>query len=135
MSFQEKSLWLTFTALLVAFGWYFATVLPAQGDRLLPEQVTTFFVAVAVLVVAQIAGHVVIAIADRRTRPDERDRWIQTKGARNGSYVLATGVFFSLCTAVLIEGNFWFAHVLLGSWVLAQLVEIASQLAMHRRGA
>lgn len=135
MSFQEKSLWLTFGGLLLAFGWYFASVLPSHGDSVLPEQVTTFFVAVAVLVVAQIAGHVVISIVDRRTQSDERDRLIQMKGARNGSYVLATGVFFSLCTAVLIEGNFWFAHVLLGSWVLAQLVEIASQLAMHRRGA
>ena len=35
----------------------------------------------------------------------------------------------------MIKGNFVFTHVLLGFWVLAQLVEIASQLVLYRRGA
>jgi hypothetical protein len=33
------------------------------------------------------------------------------------------------------RGNFVFMHVLLGSWVVAQIVEIVSELALHRRGA
>lgn len=59
---------------------------------------------------------------------------IALKGTRNGSFVLATGVFVALCAAVFTNGNFVFTHVLLGFWVLAQLVEIASQLHLYRRG-
>ena len=57
------------------------------------------------------------------------------KGTRNAAYVLASGTFFALCAALLTKGNFVFTHVLLGFWVLAQLVEIGSQLVLHRRGA
>ena len=87
------------------------------------------------LVIMQIVGHIVIAIVDRRTETDERDRLIELKGTRNAAYVLATGVFLALCTALLTEGNFVFTHVLLGFWVLAQMMEIGSQLFLYRRGA
>ena len=48
---------------------------------------------------------------------------------------LACGVFLALCTALVTEGNALMAHVLLGFWVLAQSVEIVSQLVLYRRGA
>ncbi len=70
-----------------------------------------------------------------RHQTDERDRLIGLKSTRNGSYVLATGVFLSLSSAVLTKGNFVFTHLLLGFWVLAQLVEIGSQLVLYRRSA
>ena len=40
----------------------------------------------------------------------------------------------ALCAAVLTEGNFVFTHLLLGFWVLAQVVEIGAQLVLLRRG-
>ena len=135
MSFHEKSLWFTLVGLLLAFGLYFGSVLPAAGVNVVPSQLALFAVAVIVLVVTQVAGHIVIAIVDRRPGRDERDRLIALLGARNGGYVLAAGVFVALCTAVLTEGNFVFTHVLLGAWVLAQLVETGSQLVLYRRGA
>ena len=49
-------------------------------------------------------------------------------------FVLATGVFLSLCVALMTEGNAIMAHVILGFWVVAQGVEIASQLVLYRRG-
>lgn len=134
LSFQEKSLWLMFVTLVAAFGFYFITVLPSGAVNVMPHQVVLFVLAVVMLVIVQVAGHIVIAVVDRRTETDERDRLIELKGTRNAGYVLATGVFLSLCTALLTEGNFVFTHVLLGSWVLAQLVEIGSQLFLHRRG-
>ncbi len=41
------------------------------------------------------------------------------------------------CTHVISgeDGSFVFTHLLLGFWVLAQLVEIASQLVLYRRSA
>ena len=139
MSFQEKSLWVSLAGLLLAFGGYFysayVTVLPTSAAKdVLPQQAGLFIAATVVLVVLLVAGHVVIALLDRRTETDERDRSIELRGGRYGSYVLATGVFFALCTSLMTEGNAVMAHVLLGSWVIAQGVEISSQLVMYRRG-
>ena len=135
LSFQEKSLWLMFASLVIVFGLYFATVLPSEAVNVMPHQVVLFGLAVVALVIMQIAGHIMIAIIDRRAETDERDHWIGLTGTRNAAYVLATGVFFALCVAIVTDGNFIFTHVLLGFWVLAQLVEIGSQLFLYRRGA
>jgi len=135
MSFHEKSLWLMFVSLAGAFGCYFFTVLPSHALNVLPHQVVLFVLATVTLVLMQIVGHIVIAIVDRRSQTDERDRLIELKGSRNGGYVLATGVFFALCTGLLTDGNFAFTHVLLAFWVAAQLVEIGTQLYLQRQGA
>lgn len=134
MSFQEKSLWVLLVGLVLAFGGYFAVVLPNHTPEVQPSQVVLFVAATILLVVLQVVGQVVVAILDRRTGTDERDRLIALKGTRNGAYLLATGVFFALCAAVWVPGNFVFAHVLLAFWVLAQLLEIATQLYSYRRG-
>lgn len=145
LSFHEKSLWVTLLTLLGAFGiyftaavqWYrqFAGTAPGMAVDVMPPQVVLLGVAIGMIVVATIVGHALIAIADRRTETDERDALIALKGTRNGAYVLATGAFFALYAALATDGNFIFTHVLLASWVLAQLVEIASQLVLQRRGA
>jgi hypothetical protein len=126
--------------LVVCFGWYFYCTLsailptPAAVD-VMPHQIVLFAVAVVFLTVTQVAGHCLLAIVDRRTETDERDRLYELQGTRNAAYVLATGVFFALWTAVATKGNFLFTHVLLAFWVLAQLVEIVSQLWLYRRSA
>ncbi len=140
VTFQEKSLWVTFAGLLVAFAAYlslaYASILPSAAAKdVLPHQAALFMVTTLLLVIILVAGHVVIAVVDRRSQTDERDRLIALQGGRNGSFVLACGVFLSLCTALLTEGNAVMAHVLLGFWVLAQAVEIVSQLILYRRGA
>ncbi|MBX2999462.1 MAG: hypothetical protein KF893_13180 [Caldilineaceae bacterium] len=134
LSFQEKSLWLQFVGLIAVFSLYFFSVLPAETATVMPHQIGLFVGMVVLLVMIMVAGHILIAIIDRRNETDERDQLIELKGERNSSYVLATGVFLALCAAVLTEGNFVFTHLLLGFWVLAQLVEIGSQLYFYRRG-
>ncbi len=145
LSFQEKSLWLMFVSLVGCFGFYFVNVLRAQPSveemvptlaaDVMPHQAALFLVATALLVACQIVGHLLIVLVDRRTETDERDRLIGLKGARNAGFVLATGVACSLWLAVITTGNFLFTHVLLAFWVLAELVGIATQLYLHRRGA
>jgi uncharacterized BrkB/YihY/UPF0761 family membrane protein len=139
MTFKEKSLWITLVGLVVAFGGYFysaySTILPTTAAKdLLPHQAGLFIGATVLLVLILVAGHIVIALLDRRTEPDERDRLIELRAGQYSSFVLATGVFFALCTALMTEGNAIMAHVLLGSWVIAQGVEITSQLVLYRRG-
>ena len=139
MSFQEKSLWVSLAGLVLAFGGYFysafATMLPTPVAKdVLPQHAGLFIAATLVLVVILVAGHVVMALLDRRTDADERDRSIELRGGKYGSYVLATGVCLALCTVPVPQCNAVMAHVLLGSWVLAQGVEIISQLVIYRRG-
>ena len=140
MTFQEKSLWVTLAGLLVAFGGYFysayLTILPTPASKdVMPHQAGLFIGATALLVFILVAGHIVVALLDRRTDPDERDRSIELRAGRCGSLVLATGVFIALCTALMTEGNAIMAHVLLGFWVIAQSVEIVFQLVLYRRGS
>ena len=144
MSFREKSLWVMVAALLLASFFYghavayvsheqFETV-PWHTMRVLAPMVVLFHVAVAVLVLFAVVGHAVIALLDRRTTEDERDRLIALKGAHVGGIVLAVGVFFALWLAVASNGNFWFTQILLGFWVLAQLTDYIVQLWLQRRG-
>jgi hypothetical protein len=135
LSFKQKSLWLVLASLVIVFGYYFATVLPGHGPSVGSEEVYRFAAAVIVVIILQITGHILITIVDRRTAIDERDQLIGLKGTRNGNFVLAAGVFLSLSTAVLVEGNFAFTHVLLGFWILSQIVEIVSQLIHYHKGA
>jgi amino acid transporter len=145
MSFREKSLWVMVAALLLASFFYghavayvsheqFETV-PWHAMRVLAPMVVLFHVAVAVLVLFAVVGHAVIALLDRRTTEDERDRLIALKGARVGGIVLAVGVFLALWLAVASTGNFWFTQILLGFWVMAQLTDYTVQLNLHKRDA
>jgi hypothetical protein len=139
LTFREKSLWLLLLSLVVAFGVYFASALSATSTYVAPVHVSAFIGMLIVLVVIQIVGHAVLAIASRRElsaaiQCDERDALIRLKSTQRASYVLAVGVFCSLCIAVLVPGNFVFVHVLLAFWVLAQATEIVSQLILYRRG-
>ena len=140
LSFREKSLWLLLLSLIVASGWYFAAVLPAQSADVAPFHVARFIGMVILLVALQVAGQVILAIASRRelagsVQRDERDTLIHLKSSRLASYVLTTGVFCSLSVALLVPGNFAFMHALLAFWMGAQATEIASQLVLYRRGA
>lgn len=135
LSFREKSLWLMLASLAGGFALYAASVWTADVPNVLPQHVAAFAAMVVLLVVVQVVGHAAIALLDRRTETDERDRLIELKGTRVGAYVLATGVFLALCVALMTQGNFVFTHVLLAFWVFAQLADIVTQLVLQRVGA
>ena len=139
LSFREKGLWLLLLGLFAAFGFYFASVLPPQSPTITSQQVMTFVGMTVLLVITQIVGTIFLATSSHRElegkiQSDERDARISCKGTRIASYILATGVFASLCAAVIVPGNFVFVHVLLAFWVIAQAAEITVQLVLYRRG-
>jgi hypothetical protein len=140
MTFNEKSQWIMLVGLLIAFGIFFQSsyavflAVPEAKDIIAP-QAFLFMAATAMLVVILVVGHIVIFMFNQDDSTDERDQLIELKGERYGSWVLASGVFFTLCTAVYTEGNAIMAHVLLGFWVLAQMVENLSQIIMYRRSS
>ena len=139
VSFREKSQWIVLVALVVAYARYFAHVLPDHGPDVAPGDIRLFIGAVVTLVILQVAGHVLLAIATRRevargVQRDERDRLVDLRAGRVGAHVLAVAVVTALSTALLVPGNFAFMHVLFGGWVLAHVVEIATGLVLYRRG-
>lgn len=133
MTFQEKSLWVQVAGLVGVFSLYFWFALPAATVNVQPSHMAQFVGAVVMLVIFQVAGHLLIVMLDRRTETDERDRWFSHMGAKVSGLVLASGVFLALCLAVLTEGNFIFTHVLLAFWVLAQISQNLVQLILYRR--
>ena len=145
LTFKEKSLWLMLIGLLVFSGFYSYTVSQVnqliQPDanwlamKVLPQMVGLFIAATLLLVIISVVGHIVIALIDRRSDEDERDKLIELKGERVGGYVLVNGVFFALCISVISSGNFLFTHVLLAFWLLAQMANFATQLIIYRKEA
>ena len=139
MSFREKSLALQMASLVVVFGSYFAWVWPRRTERLEAIQIAAFVAVLMALVLLQIVGHALLAIASRKElgrtiQTDERDTLIRLRALRISSWILASGVFLSLCIAALTPGNFAFTHILLAFWVIAQLIELLSQWFDYRRG-
>jgi len=139
MSFREKSLALQMASLVVVFGSYFAWVWPRRTERLEAIQIAAFVAVLMALVLLQIVGHALLAIASRKElgrtiQTDERDTLIRLRALRISSWILASGVFLSLCIAASTPGNFAFTHILLAFWVIAQIIELLSQWVDYRRG-
>ncbi|TZF90418.1 hypothetical protein [Cognatilysobacter lacus] len=139
ISFREKSQWVVLITVVAVYARYFADVLPGHAANVAPADIARFAAAVFALVAFQVAGQVVLAIAARRElahglQHDERDTRIDLRASRIGSHVLAIGVFASLAVALNVPGNFAVMHVLFGALVLSQGVEIATRLALYRRG-
>lgn len=145
MSFHEKSLWLLFISLIAVFGsyYYFALLVePGGNGRAVPVNAALIVGLIVILVIVQVLGSALLALAGKLAGTtdgpqglDERDRMHELLGARNGSFVLAAGIFFALCAALLTSGDSLFVHLLLGSWVLAQLVDTGTQIFLNRRSA
>ncbi|GAB6194734.1 hypothetical protein [Lysobacter xanthus] len=139
MSWKERSQWVVLATVLLVYGRYFADVLPGHGADVGPADIARFITAVVALVMLQVAGHVVLAVLGRRAlergvQADERDTLIGLRAARIGGHVLAVGVFAALAVALQVPGNFAFVHVLFGALVVSHVVEVATRLALYRRG-
>jgi hypothetical protein len=96
MSFRENSILITIVAMLVAAAAYATVVIPLARGTAVDEIAyqPLMIVAVVVLVVVMVAGHVVAALAQPKAanaKPDEREKLIEWRGQTAGGYVLAVG--------------------------------------------
>ena len=135
-SFEEKSVWITLSVLLAAFGVYFflATRMLLAGVMEVVLYVPILALSVVLLVVLLTIGHAAVAIVNRPDGRDERDRVIEWRAENNSSWVLGVGVIaaiFGLATSV---GTAWIANGLLMALFVSEVVKHAFQLYYYRRG-
>lgn len=135
-SFEEKSAWIQLLGMVATLALYalLASRILARGIIEPVAFVPVFILAVGVMVVVLVAGHVVVAIADRRTGSDERDRMIGWRAESNASWIVAVGVLTAVAGLVLAVERVWIAHLLMVSLFLAAIVKYVWQLIYYRRG-
>lgn len=138
MSFREKTHWIAFVAIVLAFGWYFlnypwnaarsAAGLWASGGMLIAVSVG--------IILAMSVATAVIALRNRQEidlREDERDRTIHRHGTHLAYYPMVIGSW--VCIGLIFAGidSAILLNVILAMVVCAELVRIGSQIWLYRR--
>ncbi|HXM62681.1 MAG TPA: hypothetical protein VN950_17610 [Terriglobales bacterium] len=136
LSYREQSIWGSLAITLIVYGYYFATVFsgaqPSQIDR---TALARLIGAVFVIVVIEIAYHILIALKSKVEPKDERDILIETKAYRN-SYLLLVADLFMLMGTVVVFGltPLLTVNLMLLSVVISEIVKYLTQLFFYRRG-
>lgn len=135
-SFEEKSVWVQLTSILLCLGIYFFIALQmlSSGVDVLPVYVPLFTIAVISIVLINIAGHIVVAVTGVSTSRDERDRLIGWRAESNSSWILVSGVIISIICLIASVKTVWVAHLLLLSLFIAEVVKYVIQLVYYRMG-
>ncbi len=135
-SFEERSVWIQLVSMTLVMCGYFliAWQMLSHGVTALPAYAAVFTVAVVLMVIVLVAGHVVVAIASRPDGRDERDRLIEWRAESHSGWVVGTGVLAGITAMVLDVPNVWTANLLLLSLVLSEELKLVLQLVSYRRG-
>ena len=137
MAFREKTAWLNFATLLVAYAIYFTLIgRQAQTGHLINIIWTFGAVAVTQAFVVIIGSIVLAATSSKEARApaDERDRAIARRGASIGYYVLLAGV---IVVGVMMPFNATAWKIINGALaaiVIAEVVRNGVVLVSYRRG-
>jgi len=144
VSFQEKSAAISLVAVLAVYGYYFYFVFLGAGPAS-PEEMLFWMVGlVVVLVIVQVAFHIVVAVLNPReanAAEDERERLIALKAYRVSYLLMSAG-------ALVVLGRILFgsvvepeqvtllgiANLLLFALVLAEVGHYAAAIYHFRRG-
>ena len=135
-SFEEKSVWIQLSSLVVGLGGYLvvAGLMLSDGVSALPAFVPVFAVAVVLIVAINVAGHVVAAIASGGDGADERDRLIGWRAESRSSWILGVGVIGAIIALILSVDGVWVAHLLLISLFSSEVAKEVLQIVSCRRG-
>ncbi len=145
LSYQEKSVWGSLLAIVLAYGYYFAGVLrdsAKSGD----ESLGRLIIAVIVIVAIETVYHLVLEVQGDRETKDERDVLIESRAYRNAYYCLYGGAGLLMTAALglsLVSGvpslsvaitPYLILNVMLLLMVLAEVAKFCTQLFYYRRG-
>lgn len=133
-TYHEKSTFLSALSLLIGSAVYLALAPIDGGPDVDARHVVIAALACAAVAIFQAVTQAVVVLRAGRSDLDERDKEITRTGGTVGGGALAVVVFAALWTAAATDGNLRTAQVLLGGWVLAQLLEYGVILALYQRG-
>jgi hypothetical protein len=152
MSYKEKSIWLSFGLTLYLIYFYYSGLseLRISGSFTESAFTTLLFTTAVWLTVISIVVHSIAAILDHKEADkadDERDKLIELYGCRVGYYMLAFGVVASIVHSQLgqhfmgvlsessaLAGTVDFMHIIIMSYLIANVAKFFTQLFYYRRG-
>lgn len=154
MSFREKVLWVSATAVLVIWGSYFLKLVASlrSGPADASDAIGGFIGSVIMLVIVQVAAVIVLAIAspgEANAPPDDRERAFDI-GAGRPAYVtlsvlivvimLATPLIIPVAPTLVsgdpaVVAGLVIGNALLFALVMAELVHSGWQIVCYRRGS
>jgi hypothetical protein len=94
-------------------------------------------VSVVAKILITIAFTIHYRITTREEEPsfsDERDQWIELKGARNANYAFSIGVVLSMASLVINTPLYVMFTLLIYSGLVASIVDDITQFYLYRRG-
>jgi hypothetical protein len=152
MSLKEKSTWLSLLSTVSVFGYYFYSIIGLAG---LPENesldiaLALSIKTITAVVMIEILFQSLLAISNHRGATlgnDERDKLFNYRSTSIAYSVLVCGVFLTLGRIVILEYNPSFdggqsswqiplltAHILLLSFILAEVSRFAALIFFYRR--
>jgi hypothetical protein len=131
LTFHEKSLIAQIATIVLVYGF---VGFKLWGRPLSPPAAIAAVIGLSVLMIVIVTvSHIALAIHQKPEQRDERDAQVALRGARNGYYVLAVGLWFLMMLSIMATpyGQMLLAIMYVG--VLAELVRQASQLVYYRR--
>ncbi|MDP5030151.1 MAG: hypothetical protein NWQ54_06100 [Paraglaciecola sp.] len=153
MSLKEKSTWVSLISTIGVFGYYFYGILGLVGlpvEVALDNALSLAIKIITIIVMLEIIFQSLLAVSHHREANlgnDERDKIFNDKSHRISYVVLVIGVFVTLGRIVIVEYNPSFtaelnsiqipmltAHILLLSFILAEVARFISLIFYYRRG-
>jgi hypothetical protein len=143
MTFQEKSRWIALAANLIAWGWYFVTIVRLlTGDlagRIGDERglLGLMVPVMVIIIIINIVGHVIVAVlkpSEARTALDEREQAIARRAAAIGYNVLCLGIVIAMGATLYYWTAFVAVNAVMFAFILAECVRYGIEIAAFRRG-
>jgi hypothetical protein len=132
LSLREKGIIAEIVAILCVYGFYGARL---WGQPLTSITATAALIGITILmIIIRIAFHLVSGAYARLERPDERERLVALRGARNAYAALAVGVWCIILLAIARTPDRVLFYAALAAFALAELVRLGSELLYYRRG-
>jgi uncharacterized membrane protein len=156
MSFKEKSTWVSLLATLLIFGNYTISVFSMDSSVLNPDEMIEVALdnlssAIFFIIIVEIIFQSLIAAGSRNKielEGDERDSLITLTSNNSGYWVLSIGVIITIGQLILphvfgIEFSqeehtsipMFAMHLLLFSFILAEIVRFSHQIYLYRKDA
>ena len=138
MAYKEKTSWLIFVAMVLAYSLYFGLIVAGHpAGRSLFAMLWLFGSIAATQAVVVIIGTLSLAIDARkspRARVDERDRAIAARGSKVSYYVLMAGTILVGIIMPFSEPAIEIVNTALFAIVVAELVGLLVIVTCYRGG-